>query len=281
MADYQLPPLKNAEKFEHFICDLYNEMENAGYSQNTDFQTFGVKGQDQKGIDIISSKTNSVIQCKLKSVFGRKDETIRKNLIDDIETDLEKVKSLSFPFEKLVFVSTFRDDTDIQEYVSKIRAERNYPFHIYYVGWDTLSKYTEQHESILKKYFPTFFRSKSPKTPKPELPEGALGKDLTKKNYAHYLIKRYGEWKQIELDKKSEKFNWASFNIHIAKRYKATGINHIPLEKFDNLVGYLQDRIDKTILGRNRKSRKKRNYSTFEELNSGQPDPVTNDSPKE
>ena len=51
MAKYQLPPLKDEKLFEEFICDLFNVIENTNTYYNTDFQTFGVKGQNQKGID--------------------------------------------------------------------------------------------------------------------------------------------------------------------------------------------------------------------------------------
>ncbi len=90
---------------------------------------------------------------------------------------------------------------------------------------------------------------------KVELPERALGKDLLKKNYINYLIKRYGDWKQIKLNKKGEKVNWASVNKHIMNRYKASGINYIHINYFGDLVAYLQDRIDKTVFGRNNKSK--------------------------
>lgn len=95
-------------------------VENTTSYVNTDFQIFGVKGQNQKGIDVFSNKTKTVIQCKLKSI-GRKDETIRKNLIQDIDADLEKVKELKIEFDKFIFVSTFRDDTQIQEHLNQLQ----------------------------------------------------------------------------------------------------------------------------------------------------------------
>lgn len=139
---------------------------------------------------------------------------------------------------------------------------------MYYWGWDTLSRYAEENENILKKYFPKFFPKRQSK-PKIELPEEALGRDLLKKNYVNYLIRRYGDWKQLELYKKGEKVNWASLNKHIINKYKACGINHIHIEYFEDLATYLQNRIDKTTFGRNNKSKGKRNYSLFEEHTKG------------
>ncbi len=264
MSKYQLPALKNEIDFEEFISDLFNEIENTESYRNTDFQNFGVKGQNQKGIDVFSLKTKTVIQCKLKSL-RRKDESLRIELINDIDSDLNKIKDLDFNFERLIFVSTFRDDTNIQEYVSGL-SEAN-KFNIYYWGWDTVSKYAEESEVILKKYFPKLF--KKPKTQKVELPEYSLGRDLLKKNYVSYLIKRYGEWKQIELSRKNEKFNWASFNKHLMIKYKASGINYIHTSHFEDLTNYLKSRIDKTILGKTRINKGQRNYSNLDEHTKG------------
>lgn len=267
MAKYQLPPLKDEKLFEEFICDLFNVIENTNTYNNIDFQIFGVKGQNQKGIDVFSAVTKTVIQCKLKDI-SKKDETIRKSLIEDIDKDLEKVKELKFQFDKFIFVSTFRDDSQIQEYLNLLKKEQNLPFHLYYWGWDSISKNVELSENLLQKYFSKFIKSKTIKS-KVEFPDGALGKDLSKKNYINYLIKRYGDWKQIELNRKNEKFNWAGFNKHIMNEFKATGINYIDIRYFEKLVEYLHNRIDKTTFGRNRKSKDLKNYSKFEEFVNG------------
>jgi hypothetical protein len=87
-----------------------------------------------------------------------------------------------------------------------------------------------------------------------------------KKNYVHHLIKRYGEWKQEELKKKGEKFTWPGFYSHIANRYKAPGINHVPLTQFSDLISYLQKRIDQTIIGKVQKANGYRSYKSFDEF---------------
>ncbi len=264
MAKYQLPPLKNETEFEEFVCDLFNAIERTDSYTNLGFQTFGVKGQEQKGIDIFSSKAETVIQCKLKSL-RRKDSLLQKELLEDIEKDLTKVQHLDFRFKRFVFTSTFRDDTVIQEYIMSIKNE--FSFDISYWGWDTLSRHVEDNIEILKKYFPELIPKKTKS--KPDLPDNALGKDLEKKNYISYLIKRYGEWKQLELSRKGEKFNWASFNKHLMNKYRAPGVNHININYFESLVAYLQSRIDKTIFGKNNIRKGSRNYSSFDEHSNG------------
>lgn len=258
MANYQLPPLKNSERFEHFVCELFNCIDQT--DSYIEFQIFGIRGQNQKGIDIFSQRAKTVIQCKLKDT-RKTDDAIRKKLIMEIEEDLVKVTDLTFRFERIIFASTFRDDARIQEYLNQIKDKRQYPFSIYYLGWDTLSNYAENYEEILKKYFRQFRQKK----PIPELPEGALGKDLLKKNYINRLIEHYGRCKQYELDRAGGKFNYASFKKHLMNKYKVVGINHIPLSRFDDIVDYLQSRIDKTIFGKNQKKKGIRNFSTFEE----------------
>ena len=94
MSTYQLPPLKDEKKFEEFICDLFNEIENTESFHNTEYQALGVKGQQQKGIDIYSAKTKTVIQCKLKHT-EKKDEVIRESLMADVHRDLKKHSTLS------------------------------------------------------------------------------------------------------------------------------------------------------------------------------------------
>lgn len=267
MSRYQLPPLKEEKLFEYFVCDIFNFLEKTDTYLNSDFQTFGVKGQKQKGIDILSVKNHTVIQCKLKDNKQRSD-SIRKTLIQDINTDLENVKDLDFSFKRFIFTSTFRDDAKIQEYLAKLQEEQNLSFSIYYWGWDTLCRYIEENDTLLKKYFPQFISKPKAKS-KLELPDNALGKDLLKKNYINYLIKRYGNWKQFELDRTDEKFSWASFNKHIMNKYRASGINYIHIKHFEALVLYLKDRIDKTIFGKNNLAKGRRNYSSFEEHTEG------------
>lgn len=267
MAKYQLPPIKDERVFEELTCDLFNFVENTNSYENTDFQTFGVKGQNQKGIDVFSSKTKTVIQCKLKSL-GRKDDTIRKNLIEDINNDLEKAKGLKIEFDRFIFTSTFRDDAQIQEYLNQLRKEQSLSFHLYYWGWDTITKHIEQSDILLHKYFAKFIRKPKPVKPKLELPDGALGKDLLKKNYIDHLKKRYGDFKQTELTRKGEKFNWGGFTKSLSDRYKSAGINYIDVRHFDDLVSYLQKRIDGTIMGKVNKSKGIKNYSTFEEFSN-------------
>lgn len=264
MAKYQFLPLKDEKKFEELVCDILNYLESTDTYRNTDFQFFGVKGQAQKGIDIVSSKSQTVVQCKLKDL-RKTDSTIRKALYQDIDDDLDSIAEIQFTFKRVIFASTFRDDAKLQEYVNIIKEKNDWKYDIYYWGWDTISKYIEEFEYIRDKFYPEFKPKKAKTKPKLELPEEALGKHLNEKNYIDYLKKRYGDWKQIELSKKGEKFNWGAFTISITKKYKASGLNYINICYFEDLVIFLQGKIDNTIMGKVNRSKGIKNYSTFEE----------------
>ena len=58
-----------------------------------------------------------------------------------------------------------------------------------------------------------------------------------------------------------------NYNILYAsiKRKFGAKWDMIPMERFDDLSEYLQQQIDKTSLGKNYKSKGRKNYSTFSE----------------
>jgi hypothetical protein len=97
-------------------------------------------------------------------------------------------------------------------------------------------------------------------------PEGCIGYDTVKGNYIGHLIKRYNEYKEYEVGK--ENVNYAMFSSHLKKKFKigpTRTIYNIPMNRFDELVTYIQLRIDGTKLGRVKGVRHK-NYSTYDEF---------------
>lgn len=153
MPKFQLHPLKDEKLFEEFTCDLFNAIDSHATQVPGDYQIFGVKGQNQGGIDIYSGKRTTAIQCKLKDI-RKKDDQIRQQLKVDILTDVEKARKLNLEISGFIIASTFRDDTLLQEFAHQIKAGLQLPFEVYYWGWDTLTRHAEQHNPILNKYFP-------------------------------------------------------------------------------------------------------------------------------
>ena len=106
------------------------------------------------------------------------------------------------------------------------------------MGWDTIIKHIEQSENLLHKYFSKFVKKFKPVKLKVELPDGALAKSLSKKNYIDHLKNRYGDWKQIEY--KRRKIQLGIIQYFVSRRYKASGINYIDVRHFDDLAPILK-----------------------------------------
>jgi hypothetical protein len=103
------------------------------------------------------------------------------------------------------------------------------------------------------------------KTTKQKYPEGCIGYESLKANYISHLVQRYNEYKEYEVGKGN--VNYATFASHLKKHYKIGAtrtLYNLPTEKFDELVDYIQSRINNTKLGKI-KGRGHKNFSTFEE----------------
>ncbi|RJR30583.1 MAG: toll/interleukin-1 receptor domain-containing protein [Desulfobacteraceae bacterium] len=97
-------------------------------------------------------------------------------------------------------------------------------------------------------------------------PSGTIAADRDRRNYVKYLIDRYNEFKKA--DTTVDRFKYAVIYDAIKRRYKCKW-DFLPLEKFEDLALYLQQRIDGTILGKVRKSGGHRNYSAFSDFLNG------------
>lgn len=152
MGAHQLTAINNKEIFEDSICDLFNHIE----SSNS-FKRFGKNGHNQKGIDIFSTEKDCAIQCKKKDLT-RKDLLIKKELLDDIEKDVKKVinDKLRIKFYRLIFVSTYKDHPEIDEFCEILKEELKTEFEIIYWGWDTLENKFLDYPELLKKYWYNF-----------------------------------------------------------------------------------------------------------------------------
>ncbi len=90
---------------------------------------------------------------------------------------------------------------------------------------------------------------------------GSIACSLTHRNYIKYLIDRYHSFKVAEVGKGGMKY--AVFYGSIKREFGAKW-DSIPLGKFSELSEYIQERIDKTVLGKNRKSQGLKSYSNYE-----------------
>lgn len=102
---------------------------------------------------------------------------------------------------------------------------------------------------------------KSPKHPRPVPVSGFIGHDLLKRNYLLHLIKRYKEFAKAQKDRE---YKYYRIYTSIKQQFGVTR-DMIPIELFDSACRYVQERIDATALGRNRKAHNQPNYSPFQE----------------
>ncbi len=95
-------------------------------------------------------------------------------------------------------------------------------------------------------------------------PQGSIGFENSKANYISYLIDRFHDFKRYEVGKAGLKYS--IIHKQIKKRYKIGAnrtVYHTPIEKFEDLSNFLQDRISTTKLGRIKRGQKV--YSTYEQ----------------
>ena len=99
------------------------------------------------------------------------------------------------------------------------------------------------------------------KTVRMNPPPGSIGSSLDHRNYIKYLIDRYHEFKKAD-SREDMKYNifYRTINREFGAKW-----DMIALEQFDKLSIHIQTRIDRTILGRNKKARSVKRYSTFQE----------------
>jgi hypothetical protein len=111
--------------------------------------------------------------------------------------------------------------------------------------------------------------------PKMEYPAGSVGADLLRRNYVRYLTERYFRYREADASfgpKAARRFSYAVLFKNVEDRFKAP-IYFIPIARFDELVDFLQRKIEATILGKRNRARGHRNYESFDEfqlLHSGE-----------
>ena len=93
---------------------------------------------------------------------------------------------------------------------------------------------------------------------------GTVGTDAAKRAYVAHLYDRLFKFTSA-IPKYSNGRAGATIARKIREKFGATWTN-VPIERYDDLVAYLKNEIDKTPIGRKNTSRGVRNYSTYEEF---------------
>jgi len=101
-----------------------------------------------------------------------------------------------------------------------------------------------------------------------EYPDGSIGADLLRRNYIRYLTERYFRFREADASfgpKAVRRFSYAVLFKNIETRFKAPTY-FIPTARFDELVDFLHQRLEATILGKRNRAKGQRNYETFDEF---------------
>jgi len=93
-------------------------------------------------------------------------------------------------------------------------------------------------------------------------PIGSIASELAHRNYTKHLIDRYHDFASKQ---PGRTFGYPAIYAEIKRRFGAKW-DFIPLHQFDDLVLFLQQRIDKTMLGSMNRGKGTPNYSTFVEF---------------
>ncbi|MBL7959941.1 hypothetical protein JNL27_06825 [bacterium] len=103
---------------------------------------------------------------------------------------------------------------------------------------------------------------KGDKKPKLPMPANSIANDAHKRGYIKYLADRYNKWRAMDEAKGGMKYEVIWNNI---KTVFGNDAYMNSVDKFDQIVRYVQERIDNTTFGKKNRKIRKRNYHTFEE----------------
>jgi hypothetical protein len=95
-------------------------------------------------------------------------------------------------------------------------------------------------------------------------PEDAICHDTKMRGYALHLIKRYNEFSKNN-PRRNSVYKYAFIYSKIEQEFGVTW-EYIPKQRFEDLINFLQMRINKTFIGKINKSKGIKNYSSFDEF---------------
>jgi hypothetical protein len=95
------------------------------------------------------------------------------------------------------------------------------------------------------------------------LPQGSIGASQPMSAYCKYLIARYNEYQKGDRTGKSA-YKYAALPQAVVRQFKNRW-QDLPESDFTSVVDFLQQRIDRTIIGKNNKAKGHQNYHSFQE----------------
>jgi hypothetical protein len=149
-------PFSDDREFQRFCKELFNE-----WKEVDDFIERGDLGQKQNGFDVFSSTLNIAIECKVKNINKGTKARIRSKLVEELKEGLEMIQEVQgiFNFTKYYLISTFTDDTEIQNKAKELELAYKGKIQIEYWGWGTVADKLNDCPITADKYFNAFRES--------------------------------------------------------------------------------------------------------------------------
>lgn len=147
MPQYDHIRLSDADKFESFICDLFNELE-----KTRSYKLCDTKTRHESGLDIFSDETQTAVRCEVKNP-QKASANLFREMVDELERRIEFPLQKGIKFKRFVLVSTYGNDEILSQYIQVLRENKNYHFQIEYWGWDTIARHIKKHEHLIHKTF--------------------------------------------------------------------------------------------------------------------------------
>lgn len=283
MLTIEIPRPKNWQDFEKVV-----ESFAAIRWPECNVVQYGSNGQGQHGVDIYmrdSSGGFTGIQCK----------RVTRLPFKTIEQEVEKAAGFKPALKHYIIATTVKRNAELQEKVNVLSLQRSQKrlFTIDIVFWEDIESVLRTDSKALEQLYPEFFykdfegdnihinshnnqgmivgkiinfpkRRDISKAHDRRGIDETIGSNTFQKNYVRSLIDKYFEFKKDDF-KDEGQMNYPLFYKTI-QREIGFKWDETPCELFDDLCQYLQNRIDNTRIGRGRKKRGQKNYSTYEEF---------------
>lgn len=182
---YQLPIPKSTEVFENLVCDLINSL-----YKTTSFNLYGRKGQNQKGIDIISKEFETIVQCKLRTL-NLNDRKTKITFINEIIKDLNSILESGRKPSRIIIATTIENDVLIEDQLQSVSFLNNLGITFEFWSWSKISSEIFLFQNVLAKYFP--FRNNNIEIARIEI----LNKSIYRKSKENELLYNFQNLKNI------------------------------------------------------------------------------------
>ena len=144
----RLPEISDDKLFEKFALDLWVSQHDGAHST-----LYGRNGQAQFGVDVLIRAGGRLIGIQCKAVTKLDDKIIA--------AEVERAKGFEPALTELIVVTTAPHDAKLVSYAEIVTLDhkKSKLFEVAYHGWGDLLRMLEDHQWVVHKHFPEFFRS--------------------------------------------------------------------------------------------------------------------------